>query len=204
MDYFKVHGTRLWTHRFYMSYHYPLYFLKVLGIISDEAFRKPWPAHLGWYVRGYTLSQADRVWDWVAENQVRHNWRKDVCQILSQHRGQGVITALVSGTPTPLLERLAQDLQAEHVVGTGLEIKDGIFSGRNSSPACIGAAKVSLTKDYLQTKGIEIDFRDSYAYADSLSDQHLLAMVGNPVATYPNEALRQVAMEHGWQIFPPG
>ena len=74
MDYFKAHNKRQWTHRIYMAYHFPLYIFKQMGLISDEAFRKPWPAHLGWYVRGYSLEEADQVWNWVAETQVSKNF----------------------------------------------------------------------------------------------------------------------------------
>ncbi len=175
-----------------------------MGLISDEAFRKPWPAHLGWYVRGYSLEEADQVWNWVAETQVSKNWRRDMCQVLSQHSENGALTVLVSGTPVPLLERLARDVNADHVVGTELELKDGVFTGRNSSPACIGDNKVSLTREYMLEKGIEIDYKASYAYADTISDQHLLAMVGHPIATYPDQALNQLALERGWEVFPPG
>jgi HAD superfamily hydrolase (TIGR01490 family) len=139
----------------------------------------------------------------VAETQVSKNWRTDMCQVLRHHSEKGALTVLVSGTPVPLLERLAQDVNADHVVGTELEIKDGVFTGRNSSPACIGDNKVSLTRDYMLKKGIEIDYGASYAYADTISDQHMLAMVGHPVATYPDEALNQLALERGWQVFPP-
>ena len=84
MDYFKVHNLRQWTHRFYMAYHFPLYIFKQLGLISDQAFRKPWPAHLGWYLRGYSVEEAYQIWDWVAEYQVSQNWRADTCQILQR------------------------------------------------------------------------------------------------------------------------
>jgi phosphoserine phosphatase len=47
-----------------------------------------------------------------------------------------------------------------------------------------------------------VDFEASYAYADSISDRFLLDMVANPVATYPDDQLRAVAQERGWQIFP--
>ncbi|MGB7095032.1 MAG: HAD-IB family hydrolase [Anaerolineales bacterium] len=204
MDYFRVHNSRQWTHRIYMTYHFPLYILRKIGVISDQAFRKPWPAHLGWYLRGYTLSEADQIWDWVAETKVRKTWRADTCQILNQHHEKGEMTVLVSGTPVPLLKRLAEDIHADHVVGTELEIKEGIFTGRNSSPACIGDNKVILIRIYMEQKGFKIDYGASYAYADSVSDQYLLTMVGNPVATYPDEALRQIAIERGWQIFPSG
>jgi HAD superfamily hydrolase (TIGR01490 family) len=185
-----------------MAYHFPFYFAFRLGIISDGTFRKPWPAHLGWYIRGYTEEDADQVWSWVVDTLVSKNWRDDICQILSQHQEEGYLTVLVSGTPAPLLQRIANEVGAEHSVGTGLEIKSGKYTGRSSGPACIAEKKVSLTKEYMEKKGIEVDYQASYAYADSASDKFLLEMVGHPVATYPDQGLRQIAVERNWQIFP--
>ena len=203
MDYFKVHHLRQWTHRAYLAYHYPLYFFYRLGLISDGAFRKPWPAHLGWYIRGYTMDEADQVWSWVVDTLVSKNWREDTCQIFDQHREERYLTVLVSGTPVPLLERIADEISANYCVGTELEIEAGRYTGRSSGPACIADQKVSLTKAFFKTNGIEIDYEASYAYADSASDKDLLEMVGHPVATYPDQRLRQIAVERDWQIFPP-
>ena len=202
MDYFAVHKLRRWTHWTYMTYHYPLYILLRLGIISDGTFRKPWPAHLGWYVRGYTIEQSENVWNWIADTKVKNSWRQDTCQILDQHKNDGYLTVLVSGTPVPLLKRLANDIGADHVVGTNLEVKDGIYTGRSIGPACIANDKVTLSQAYLEREGIEIDYSTSYAYADSVSDRYMLEMVAHPVATYPDEGLRKIAIEKNWQIFP--
>lgn len=202
LDYFKVHNLRRWTHRGYMAYHYPFYFASKLGLISDGRFREPWSAHLGWYVRGYSIEGAEQVWNWVVDNQVNKNWREDTCQILHKHKEEGDLTILVSGTPMPLLQIIVEDIGADHAVGTDLEIRDGMFTGRSSGPACIGDNKVFLTRAYLERNGIAIDYDASYAYADSISDQHMLEMVAHPVATYPDEALGQLAQDRGWQIYP--
>lgn len=203
MDYFKIHNQRRWTHRAYMAYHYPFYILHKVGIISVGTFRKPWPAHLGWYVRGYSVEEAEDVWNWVTEVYMRNYWRADTCKILGQHKADGFLTFLISGTPVPLLQRLAVEINADHVIGTTLEVRDGYYTGRSIGPACIDENKVSLTLAYLEQTRIEIDSTGSYAYADSISDQQLLEMVNHPVATYPDEVLRQMAIERGWQIFPP-
>jgi HAD superfamily hydrolase (TIGR01490 family) len=202
MDYFSVHKLRRWTHRVYMASHFPLYIFRKLRLISDGTFRKPWPAHLGWYVRGYTLEQAEDVWNWVADTQVKNHWRQDTCQILKQSREDGYLTVIVSGTPVPLLQRLAMDIAADHVVGTDLKVKDGRYTGRSNGPACIADNKIALTQGYMERQGIEIDYSDSYAYADSISDSYMLEMVAHPVATYPDEGLRQLALKRHWQIFP--
>ncbi len=40
------------------------------------------------------------------------------------------------------------------------------------------------------------------AYADSSLDAPVLEMVGNPVATYPDQELLTLAQRRGWQILP--
>ncbi len=202
LEYFRVHKQRQWTHRFYMAYHMPLYFLRKMGIISEGAYRKPWPAHLGWYVRGYTLSEGDQVWTWVIDQYMDQHWREDTCQILQQHRQNEDITVLVSGTPVPLLKRIAEKIGAGHAVGTSLEVSNGRYTGRSIGPACIDDNKVSLTYQYMDQEGIDIDYLASHAYADSISDQSILEIVGYPVATYPDEDLLELAHTRGWQIFP--
>jgi phosphoserine phosphatase len=108
----------------------------------------------------------------------------------------------VSGTPTQLLKHLAIKIGADHAIGTDLEVHDDRYTGRSSGPSCIGDNKVSLTQAYLKRHGIKIDYDTSYAYADSISDIHLLEMVGNPVATYPDTKLHTLAQERDWEIFP--
>lgn len=202
MVYFRAHHLRRWTHFAYMGYHYPLYILHKVGIITEDAFRKPWPAHLGWYLRGYSVEQTEQIWDWVINDYMNQYWRQDTCQILSQHMQNGHLTVLVSGTPTQLLKHLAIKIGADHSIGTDLEVLDDRYTGRSSGPSCIGDNKVSLTQAYLKHHGIKIDYDTSYAYADSISDIHLLEMVGNPVATYPDTKLHALAQERDWEIFP--
>lgn len=186
-----------------MAYHYPLYMLYRVGIISESAFRAPWPAHLGWYLRGYSSEEAKLIWNWVVNDYMDQYWRKDTCQVLSQHKQEGYLTILVSGTPTQLLQYLAIKIGADHAIGTDLEVLDNRYTGRNSGPSCIGENKVTLIQAYLGQNMIQIDYDSSYAYADSISDRYLLEMVGHPVATYPDEQLRSLAQERDWEIFPP-
>jgi HAD superfamily hydrolase (TIGR01490 family) len=174
-----------------------------MRLISEGAYRKPWPAHLGWYLRGYTSAEADQVWYWVIENFMAQHWREETCQVLRQHKEQAHITVLVSGTPVPLLKRIAEKIGADHAVGTVLEIQDDHFTGRSIGPACIDIEKVNLTHQYMAQNNIQIDYPASFAYADSISDQYILESVGHPVATYPDQRLKALAIERSWQVFPP-
>lgn len=202
MAYFKNHGLRRWTHRAFWAYHIPYYMLLKARLISQSAFRRPWAAHLAWYLRGYTPEEANTIWDWVVEEFLTLHWRLDTRHLLDDHRRAGDLVMLVSAGPQPLLECIARQVGAGHIVATEFELRAGHYSGRSLEPVCIDENKAVLAKAYLERLDIEIDFQASYAYADAISDLHLLEMVGNPVAVYPDEELRKVTQERGWQLFP--
>jgi phosphoserine phosphatase len=79
-------------------------------------------------------------------------------------------------------------------------VENGYYNGKSPQHACQGEEKATLTKRLIEQLGLEIDLDSSYAYADSLGDIHLLEMVGNPIAVFPDEHLKPVAEERGWPV----
>jgi HAD superfamily hydrolase (TIGR01490 family) len=202
MAYFKVHGLRRWTHRAFWAYHIPHYLLLKARLISQGTFRRPWAAHLAWYLRGYTPQEAEKVWDWVVEEFLSRHWRQDTRRLLDDHRAADDLVMLVSAGPQPLLNRIAREVGAGHVIATEFALRHGRYTGHSLEPVCIDENKAALAKAYLAREGIEVDFRGSHAYADAISDLHLLEMVGNPVVVYADEELKGIAEKRGWRVFP--
>jgi HAD superfamily hydrolase (TIGR01490 family) len=202
LGYFQHHGLRRRTHLAYLVVHYPLYYLRRLRLISEGRFRAPWAAHLAWYVRGYTIEQAQEVWNWGVERFLNQYWRPDTRHILDQHRQAGDPVFLVSSGPLPMVERIARELGVDHAIGTRFEVKAGRYTGRALPPVVIDAFKASVTLDYIRSRGLAVDLPASFAYADAVSDLSLLEMVGNPVAVYPDPGLREIAVQRGWRVFP--
>lgn len=200
--YFSDRGIRRGTKLWYFATHYPLYFLRKLNLISEGKFRAPWVADMSWFLRGYSIDDAQAVWDWMADDFWNHCWRDDTRSIVRDHLEAGDTVVLVSSGPQPMIQRAAQELGTEHAVGTHFEVKDGHYTGRSLKPICIDAFKASMTREYLRDNGIEVELKNSFAYADSTSDLHLLEMVGNPIAVHPDKGLRTEAEQRGWRIFP--
>lgn len=201
MDYFSHHRLRSGTNIAFLTYHYFLYFLYRLKIIDQVGFRSPWARHLSWYFRGFDQNKAQQMWNWVVEERISLQWRWDVRQILQAHKQAGDAVFLVSGGPVGLLERIAQEVGADHVVGTRHETENGKYTGRAASEACQGDYKVEFTKQRIEELGLDIDLSASYGYADSAGDIAMLEMVGNPIAVYPDDELAPIAEARGWQIF---
>ena len=107
---------------------------------------------------------------------------------------------IVSATFGEFLEVIGQRLGVPDVIGTKLEVVDGKYTGKVVKPLCFGENKVKLLKEFINRNGLKIDLSSSFAYADSIFDAPLLKLVGNPVATYPDKDLRQLAEHDGWRI----
>ena len=200
LGYFQQHKLRRGTHWTFLSIHLPQYMMRKAGLLSETTFRRRWAANLSWYTRGDKVAQAEVVWNWAVEQFMSQHWRADTRAILEGHRQAGDIVVLVSSAPQPLVERVAREVGAAHAIGTGFEIKDGRYTGRSLPPVCIDVHKVSLPRQHLQKKGIAVDLKTSFAYADSISDLPLLEMVGSPAAVYPDEKLAALARQRGWRI----
>lgn len=199
MDYFRHHKLKSGTHFLFQITHYPLYFLRKLGLISEDSFRRPWAAHLAWYVKGMSIAQARPIWDWTVRF-LENSWHPDTLQVLKNHQQNGDLVMLVSSGPLPMVEQFAARIGVEHFIGTAFEIRGGHYTGQSLTPIVISAMKASAARSYLQSHQIDIDLDGSFAYADSTTDLPLLEMVGNPVAAHPDADLRSIAEQRGWKI----
>lgn len=200
LEYFRRRGLRRGTLRFFWAYHMPIYLFYKVHLVSQSTFRRPWAAHLAWFIRGYSVDQAQVVWGWVAQEYLKPFWRQDALALIKKHKSAGDLVVLVSAGLTPLEEAIAKVVGADMAVGTDPARSDGKYTGGISSPVCLDENKALLAQRKLKDFAIEADLQASTAYADSGTDIHLLEMVGHPVAFHPDEDLRPIAAKRGWKI----
>ena len=202
LKYYIVHRKkRTWILAFWAE-HIPLWWLRECKLISENKFRSKWIEDLSSMFREASREEMLQLFHWVNDNYVFTSLRSDIVDILNQHKQSGRMVVIVSATFRELLEIVRQDLGIATVIGTRLEVIDDRYTGKIIGPACFGANKVRLVKEFISQNGLDIDLSSSFAYADSVSDIPLLELVGNPVATYPDGKLRQFAKDNNWQILP--
>ena len=56
----------------------------------------------------------------------------------------------------------------------------GLYNRKIVGENCKGEEKVRRLKEYLKEESIDVDFKNSYMFSDSLSDLPLFNLVGNP------------------------
>ena len=123
----------------------------------------------------------------------------NIVQKLENHKKQGHIIVMVSGSIRYYLEPAAKDLGIHHIICTDLEEgRDGLLTGKPIGKICIGDYKRELTLKLVEE--LNIDLKNSYAYGDNQSDIPLLKLVGNPVAVEPTPKLEKHAKRNNWTI----
>jgi HAD superfamily hydrolase (TIGR01490 family) len=196
----QTHGLKLPTLYLYIITHMGLWPLYRAGLVSRARFYGAWAKHMPWLIAGLTREDADRVFQWIVEQDVLPQLQQDVVEILRQHQQEGHRVVLVSGTFQPLLERIAEALRVGDALGTRLAQRNGRYTGGIVPPLCMGRGKARRIRAFLERDGRGISLGESFAYTDSVSDLPVLEMVGHPVAVYPEEELAALAAERGWPV----
>jgi HAD superfamily hydrolase (TIGR01490 family) len=182
--------------------HLPALLMLRLRLMTQVGFRDSWVRGLARMLQGWTALEVDALFAWIADDYLATRYRPDVIAILQEHKDQGDHVILISTMFRGAIQRVAERLSADAGLGTQLEVRDGVCTGRILGETCVGAHKVDLVRAYLASHVPDIDLAQAAAYADSYSDAPLLAAVGHPTATYPDTEMRKVAQEMGWAIHP--
>lgn len=195
----RIHRVnRRYLFLFYLA-HMPLWWLRRAKLVSEETTRGITARHMGWLMKGWTLQEAERAFDWIAAEYVRPLVLPEAMGRVRDHQEAGHRVILVSGTPAPLLSAIGQQFGIVETVGTPLVVEQARYTGTSEQPVCQGLHKVSRLEAYLEATG-GIAWEDSYAYADSYTDVLLLERFGHPVAVYPDPELATHARRRQWAI----
>jgi HAD superfamily hydrolase (TIGR01490 family) len=185
---------------FFMAYHFPLWMLVKARLLSRDFFYRHNATNLAWLVKGVSLERADRIWDWVLENEIIPHLRPEMMAVIEDHKRQGHRIILNSGSFTPILDKVVAYLDVELAIATPLVVKNGRYTGKIVPPINVGEGKVERLKKFLESEGSRIDLGKSYFYTDSVVDASVMALFGNPIAVYPDSQLEELAIERGWKV----
>ncbi|MGL5417195.1 MAG: HAD-IB family hydrolase [Clostridium sp.] len=105
---------------------------------------------------------------------------KDAINMIKKLKSEGYEIYLISASPEFYLNEFYKIKEVDHIIGTRFEFDRGKFKRVMEGKNCKGEEKVRRLKAYLKENNIEVDFKNSYMFSDSLSDKPLLDLVGKP------------------------
>jgi HAD superfamily hydrolase (TIGR01490 family) len=124
-------------------------------------------------------------------------WPETV-RLAQEHIAAGREVWLITATPLEIAEAIAHRLGLTGGLGTVVEQKDGILTGKLVGKPLHGKAKYKAMKHLAKERNISL--KRSYAYSDSHNDLPMLTHVGHPVCVNPDKILKTHAQAAGWKI----
>lgn len=169
----------------------PSYLLAKRGLIDWQAWGQKLMIDSLGYVKDATPEKVEQVSEWLVEHELWKKRREDVVARLIKHREDGAKTYITSSMMEPFLEPFARRIGAE-VIGTPTEIVNGRL--KMAGEMVVNEKKIEQALSRLGVDKVDV------AYGDSLMDVPMLEHADHPVAVYPEERLKLLAQERGWEI----
>jgi HAD superfamily hydrolase (TIGR01490 family) len=121
----------------------------------------------------------------------------EAVSLIEEHHLAGRDVIIVSASGTEVVEPIGEMLGADGVVATRMRIVDGRYTGEIDYYA-YGENKAAALERLAEEH--HYDLSRSYAYSDSVTDIHMLEVVGHPFAVNPDRELRRQANARGWPV----
>ena len=132
--------------------------------------------------------------------EMHEDFNQEVVTKLEEHITDGVHVMLVSGAYTIFLEAIVNGLpfSFDTLIGSEIPFNEQMIDKSKSIYHINGTRKNEAIHQALAGK--KVDWKNSFAYADSYSDLPVLELVGNPIAVQPDPKLKTIAKQRKWQI----
>ena len=128
------------------------------------------------FLAGLTEQQLQKLGQRFAAQKIPKLLRSEAVKRLSWHREQGHQTLLVSASLESYLLPWGKIIGFDYVIGTQLEAKSGVLTGRILGKNCYGQEKVNRLREVLG----DLNQYCIYAYGDSRGDRELLTIANYP------------------------
>jgi phosphoserine phosphatase len=175
----------------YMASMLPSYFLAKRGWIDWQKWGQDLMVDSLALVKDATPEKFNQAAEWTVEHNLWPKRREDVIARLRQHIDSGAQVHIASSVFEPGVEAFARRFGAQ-AIGTPVEYVNGRV--RLATDLVASERKIEQVLHRLNVDRVD------YAYGDTQMDVPLLEHAAHPVAVYPDDKLRALAKERGWEI----
>lgn len=194
VDWVRHNQSRMQA-RLYMASIMPAYLIARRGWIDWQKWGQKLMINSLKMVNDATPDKMKVVGEWAVEHNLWKKRRDDVIARLKTHTGQGAQVYIASSVVEPIIEPFARRIGAQ-TIGTPVEYLNGQV--RVAGDLVAQERKIEQVLSRLNVERVD------FAYGDTEQDIPLLEHAEHPVAVYPDEKLKAVALERGWEILGTG
>lgn len=119
-------------------------------------------------------------------------------ELVKHHQTQGHTLIVITATNSFVTAPIVRELGIEHLLAIEIKMENGRYTREIDGVPTFREGKVTRLHNWLENRSETLD--GSYFYSDSHNDLPLLEIVDHPVVVDPDDKLRAVAKEKGWEI----
>ena len=148
-------------------------------------------------VTGWPVDTVSEIVNDTLHNIVEPLVYDEAVSLIEDHRLAGRDVIIVSASGREMVEPIGAMLGVDAVIATQLAISEGRYTGEIDFYA-YAENKATAIVELAEQRGY--DLARSYAYSDSITDVHMLEVVGHPHVVNPDKELRRLAVAREWPV----
>ena len=153
---------------------------------------------MGKWLKGVRVEKMDQLAESIVNEYLIKHIRPEILSEIQFHRKNNGEIVILSSVMIQIGRLLGSHLDADNLICTVMQEKDGFFTGMPEDNYCIGDEKRVRLIRYCEAENYKLS--DAFYYGDSISDLNALNVVGNPVCVKPDRKLALIAIREGWKI----
>jgi len=165
---------------------------------KKQKFKDLGTIHMHKMFNGMDNETVDKFFEDIAP-EVMKGLNENVVEELKRLQKENYTTLLISGCFEPLIKVIAKNLDIDYAFATKIPFRDGVVEVDNANVQLVnGTNKLEIIdSEFVED---DIDWDNSYAYSDSITDLDLLKRFGNPIAVNPDIQLMEYAQKNNITI----
>ncbi len=108
----------------------------------------------------------------------RLRWHEPMLEMLKAHGREGRRVVVATGALDIYMPVLLRGLKIDDLLATGMEVQDGVLTGRLCTGNCVRLDKASRVRAWIERNG---PFARTWGYGNRPSDLPMLSLVDDPV-----------------------
>ncbi len=132
------------------------------------------------FIDGIEETKMKEIVEEFYKNRLSKIFYKDAIDTVKKLKAEGYKIYLISASAEFYLHQLYNIKEVDMVIGTKFTCENGKYRKKIIGENCKGKEKVRRLMEVLKKENLEVDFKNSYMFSDSLSDMPLFDLVGKP------------------------
>jgi HAD superfamily hydrolase (TIGR01490 family) len=153
----------------------------------------------------HSLLQLQEWHDAFMKEVITGHLRQEAIDLVKRHQDAGDLCCVITATNSFVTRPIVESFGIEHLIATepatSSDHPQASFTGEVRGIPNFREGKIENLHHWLSSKQLSLDtLARSYFYSDSMNDLPLLERVSHPVATNPDDRLRNEAQKRHWPI----